>query len=626
MDNNTVLSPALDLEAAQCSEKALNQAEIAVIENDNAAIEAGILDLLQSYLVRHQDDQFIHQGREFARQQIQHFMAQNKPLDFILPGFPCKSPNVVDKSFSMMPDYGEVLAIERLDAFCFALNDLYPHGSRVTILSDGTTFADIVHVDDEVKQRYKTALRHLSVTENILWADLTDLLPDVKGNNKADSDSLRKSLLKGISSGPRAFEKFVQKVRDSSAQAKVHDKLCSYLYHDVRIERFSDGDRDHYLESISDKAYQMMYRGRALSASIDKVYPQHIRLSVHGYDNAGPKFTFSLSSDTTKAVSPWHSVPVRLLTGKFVQLSHGVAKKKCVVKVTCEGQNWCYLEVADPKLQAFTFEIVKSPAFGLKISDPRQVGFENLPVDFLQALTAKFGFLLLKYQQSNMPDIEPQDLVELCTPFGEIYHWQFGPVHVVKPEAVPHGFVHSIEKTPLHWDLSMLPATEKKVAHNPKFAASCFMLYCKTPPVKGEGQTTIVNSRVALKLAGQAKVKQWRNINITYETKLTYFGGTPRSYPLVDLHPVTNDAILRYQEGCESKLQRFSLSSVDMEQTELAALIEDVNNIAYDERCFIALEWQAGDLVIIDNYYTLHGRLAMSEKSMSRELWRVQVY
>ncbi|WP_299489545.1 L-tyrosine/L-tryptophan isonitrile synthase family protein [uncultured Shewanella sp.] len=601
---------------------ALQQANHTLINNKNAVIEAQLLDVLQSYLVSHEKDQFTLKGREFARQQIQYFMAQNKPLEFILPGFPCKSPNVIDKSFSAMPDLGEVLAIERLDTLCCALNEIYPHGSSVTILSDGTTFADVVHVEDEVKDQYKTALRQLCVTENIQWADLMDLLPEAQLAQITDSDSLRKALLKGISTGPRSFEKFVKKVSDSPEQTEVHDKLCSYLYHDVCIERFSDGDRDQYLESISDKAYQMMYRGRALSAGIDKVYPHHIRLSVHAYDNSGPKFTVSLSSDTSKVVSPWHSVPVRLLTGEYVQLSHGIAKQKCVVNVTHAGHNWCYLEVAGPQLQGFVFELIKAPAFGLKISDPQQLGYGCLPSEFLQQLSEQFGFILLK----NMPDIQQQDLVDFCDPFGEIYHWQFGPVHVVKPEKIPHGFVHSIEKTPLHWDLSMLPASEKKVEQDPKFAASCFMLYCKTPPVKGEGQTTIVDSRVALKLAGQSKVKQWCNIDLTYETKLTYFGGTPRRYPLVDLHPTTDEPILRYQEGSESQLQRFSLSSTEMSSAELTALIQEVNDIAYHDKCFIAHEWEAGDLVIIDNYYTLHGRLAMTEKSMSRELWRVQVY
>ncbi|WP_299010295.1 L-tyrosine/L-tryptophan isonitrile synthase family protein [uncultured Shewanella sp.] len=598
------------------------QADFNISEDHDGVQVTRILNLLASYLVRHENDQFDTQGRELARQQIQYFMAKNEPLEFILPGFPCKSPNVIDKSFSAMPDLGEVLAIERLDAFCVALNEIYPYGSRVTILSDGTTFADIVHVDDEVKTQYNAALRQLCVTENIIWADLIDLLLDAKHIHKTEGEHLRKALLKGISTGPRSFDKFVQKVSESVEQAKVHDKLCSYLYHDVCIERFSDGDRDSYLDSIRDKAYQMMYRGRALSAAIDKTYPHHIRLSVHAYDNAGPKFTFSLSSDINEAVSPWHTVPVRLLSGQFVQLPHAIAKQKHVIRVTNGEQNWCYLEVADSKLQGFNAEVIKSPAFGLKISDPQRLGYTCLPTNFLQKLSEQFGFILLK----NMPDITQQDLIDFCHPFGNIYHWQFGPVHVVKPEEVPHGFVHSIEKTPLHWDLSMLPATEKKVEQNPKFSARCFMLYCKTPPVQGEGQTTIVDSRVALKLAGQAKVKQWQNIHITYETKLTYFGGTPRCYPLVDLHPTTRESILRYQEGSESKLQRFSLSSDAMASAEFASLIQEVNDIAYHDKCFVAHEWEAGDLVIIDNYYTLHGRLAMTEKSMSRELWRVQVY
>ncbi|WP_281560784.1 L-tyrosine/L-tryptophan isonitrile synthase family protein [Thalassomonas sp. RHCl1] len=590
---------------------------------DKSAIAAQLLPVIQSYLVADEQDKFIGQGDALLLKQLHYFIEQDLPLEFILPGFPCKSPNDVDKSFSTMPDYGEVRAIQRLDEFCLRLNEIYPQGSRVTILSDGTTFSDIVCVAEENKEAYKSALRSLTVTENIAWADLSALLESSKNNAAAlSSPAKRKALVNLVASGPRAFEKFVNKVKGDSEQARVHDKLCSYLYHDIHLERFSEGDRDSYLESISEKAYQMMYRGRALSHGIEQAFPHHIRLSVHQYDNAGPKYTFALTDHQQKSISPWHTVPVRLLSGQYMQLPHSLAKEKQLAQVTLQQQNWLYLEVPSSEFSRYSYQVIKGPKFGLKISAPEGKGYEIFSADFLQQLSEEFGFLVL----AGAGFEQQEKLVDFCQGFGDIYQWEFGPVHVVKPKEKPDGFVHSIEKTPLHWDLSMLPAGDKYVEQNPRFAASTFMLYCKTPPAAGEGQTTLVDSRMALKIAGQEKVNLWRKTDITYQTKMTYFGGVPRAYPLVFEHPKTGEDIFRYQEGSELELQQFLLSSDSLSGQALDDFIADVNAIAYDKRCLVAHEWQAGDLVIIDNYYTLHGRLPMSEKSMARELWRVQCF
>ncbi|WDE11300.1 L-tyrosine/L-tryptophan isonitrile synthase family protein [Thalassomonas haliotis] len=590
---------------------------------DKSAIAEKLIPVMQSYLVAGEQDKFVGQGAALLLSQLHFFIEQALPLEFILPGFPCKSPNDVDKSFSVMPDYGEVRAIERLDEFAGQLNEIYPPGCRVTILSDGTTFSDVVCVSEENKEAYKKALRSLTVTENISWADLTALLAPVKDNAAAlSSEAKRKALVNRVASGPRAFEKFVNKVKGDSEQARVHDKLCSYLYHDIHLERFSEGDRDSYLESISEKAYQMMYRGRALSAGIEQAYPHHIRLSVHQYDNAGPKFTFALTDHQQKSISPWHTVPVRLLNGQYLQLPHSLAKEKQLAKVTLGQDNWLYLEVPATEFSRYQYQVIKGPKFGLKISAPQGLGYEIFSAGFLQQLSEEFGFVVL-----TKAGFEQQEqLLDFCQPFGDIYQWEFGPVHVVRPKEKPDGFVHSIEKTPLHWDLSMLPAGDKYVEQNPRFAASTFMLYCQTPPAAGEGQTTLVDSRMALKIAGQEKVNLWRETDITYQTKMTYFGGVPRSYPLVFKHPKTGEDIFRYQEGSELEMQKFLLSSERLSGQAFDDFIKDVNAIAYDERCLVAHEWQAGDLVIIDNLYTLHGRLPMSEKSMARELWRVQCF
>nr|WP_238937428.1 L-tyrosine/L-tryptophan isonitrile synthase family protein [Pseudoalteromonas sp. S16_S37] len=579
-----------------------------------------LLNIIERYLVRVEGDKFATTGRALLATQLAYFVEESLPIEMILPGFPCKSPNQKDKSFSVMPDYGEVIAIERLDEICAQIKQVYKPGCKLTILSDGTTFNDIVQVTDEQKEHYKNALRQLTITEHIQWADLQSL---VNTQDDAEcSNTLREQLVAQLGLGKNAFNKFAKEVQSNQALSSTHDKLCSYLYHDINLEPMAEADRDQYLQSICDKAYTMMFRGKALSYGIEKAFPNHIRLSVHQYDNAGPKFTFALTKHQQQSTSPWHTVPVRKLSGEYVQLPHAIALESLVVPVYYQGHKWLYLEVANNNAEQFDFELIKTPKIGLKITKKSGTCYEQLSSEFLQSLSQEFGFVVLK--QVNL--FEPQDLVKFCEPYGQLYHWNFGPVKVVKPEENPTGYVMSTEKTPLHWDLSMLPANTPEVIENPRFTAHTFMLYCKTPPAKGEGQTLLVDSRCALKIAGQDKVEQWRALDVTYNTKMTYYGGSPHTYPLVYTHPVTGDDIFRYQEGSQLAMQTFTLSNSDMPQAEFNAAIRDAHDVAYDPRCLVEYEWQAGDLVIIDNYYTLHGRAAMSEASMQRELWRVQVY
>ena len=153
----------------------------AAVAAGTSAVAEKLIPVIQSYLLADEQDKFVEQGASLLLSQLNYFIEKNRPLEFILPGFPCKSPNVNDKTFSALPDYGEVRAIERLDEFCGKLNELYPAGCQLTILSDGTTFSDIVCVPEETKEAYKQTLRNVTVTENIQSADLTSLVETKPG-------------------------------------------------------------------------------------------------------------------------------------------------------------------------------------------------------------------------------------------------------------------------------------------------------------------------------------------------------------------------------------------------------------------------------------------------------------
>ncbi|WEE77613.1 TauD/TfdA family dioxygenase [Comamonas testosteroni] len=121
-------------------------------------------------------------------------------------------------------------------------------------------------------------------------------------------------------------------------------------------------------------------------------------------------------------------------------------------------------------------------------------------------------------------------------------------------------------------------------------------------------------------------MREWESIDVTYDTRMTYFGGCPRTYPLVFKHPNRDEKVFRYQEGSESELQKFTVTVEGYSKADSDALISEINELIYDERCMVAHEWSAGDLIFVDNWLTLHGRLPMTDRSKSRELWRVQVY
>lgn len=590
---------------------------VAMDDKQQAVLDA-ISGVVGKYLVKAAGDKYDSQGCAFLQEKAFKFIESNSSIRFVLPGFPCKSPNQVDKSFGVIPDFGEVVSLKRLHSLAEEINDIYEPGCHIVILSDGTTFNDIVEVPDEIRAEYNRKLRETISSPFISWFGLRSFFNDCE-----TEEDVRKRLIKSANLPYRNLDDLVRSARQDQNIRAAHDNLCSYLYNDVRLNRAANQSEDEYLQCVSQKAYEMMYRGMALNSLIDRSFPDAIRLSVHQYSNEGPKFTFAFMEGAKRVVQPWHSVPVISMSGHIELKGHARVEKDRHALVRFNGAPWCYIEVDNPQACTLDYNLIKLPAFGLEIS-----GFgerklqELLSTELLVNLSEQFGFLCLREIEFK----EQSELVGFCEPFGSIYQWKFGPVHVVKPADKPDGFVHSLEKTPVHWDLSMLPLEHAQVKNDPWFTTTKFMLYCKTPPQKGEGQTTVVDGRIVLDLVGRKQARVWESIYVTYDTRMTYFGGCPRTYPLVHVHPTNGNKVFRYQEGSESELQKFTVTVDGYSPSDSDELIAQINELIYDSRCMIAHEWSAGDLIIVDNWLTLHGRLPMSENSKSRELWRVQVY
>jgi pyoverdine/dityrosine biosynthesis protein Dit1 len=74
-----------------------------------------------------------------AATRVREFHASKQPLSMLLPAFPWKNPNT-EKTLSSDPDFGEELAMARLNHMCEELSIVYPFGAEATLVADGPVY------------------------------------------------------------------------------------------------------------------------------------------------------------------------------------------------------------------------------------------------------------------------------------------------------------------------------------------------------------------------------------------------------------------------------------------------------------------------------------------------------
>ena len=101
-----------------------------------------ILDIIFDYALNKFQDtkERLAVGRSKFLEVIDHFVAAEKQVDMCLPAFPFKSANKVAKVFGVLPDKAEELALGRLNVMCVRIEEVYPPGARLTIISDGLVY------------------------------------------------------------------------------------------------------------------------------------------------------------------------------------------------------------------------------------------------------------------------------------------------------------------------------------------------------------------------------------------------------------------------------------------------------------------------------------------------------
>ncbi|KAI1103658.1 Pyoverdine/dityrosine biosynthesis protein-domain-containing protein [Jackrogersella minutella] len=357
----------------------LRQANFAVTRNceEASTVEAEIYEsvveeivsLFDTYLrYQGEDDKWDESGRAYFTERVRHFTSQGRRIELCLPAFPCKSSNT-DKVTGKDPDRGELLALERLHDFVEAVEKIYHVGAKLWIISDGHVFSDCIGVDDQDVDLYGQKLISMNNAISFLrgnadrvgFKSLVDLFELEKGGSKisriaelnipginhhvetrvtVEAELCRRILMAGCQSQRSALRARVDS--QDAAILALYRGFSRFMLEDLELHPFTRAMTRSKQKKLSAKvAFEMIMRNQAYSNLVELLFPNHIRLSIHAHNNAGPKFGIQLfdpevvraveslspdsrlmtSRDLLHIPTPWHNSMVKIVGSKVMYLT-----------------------------------------------------------------------------------------------------------------------------------------------------------------------------------------------------------------------------------------------------------------------------------------------------------------
>jgi pyoverdine/dityrosine biosynthesis protein Dit1 len=249
---------------------------------------------------------------------VLRFIREATAIEFVLPGFPGKSPNR-QKVLGSLPDMAEKLALHFLNSVCENIREVYPHGARIIICSDGRVFSDIVGIRDSDITRYRAGLREVITHRRyapIRLFGLDDVYPGF------GHWATRAHLLRGY--GER-IEELRSRVRAEEELRNLHRGLVRILSEDADRSG-KEGNRATPALDSERRGYGVLQRSRAWGRVIAERFPHAVRLSIHPQPCGSGKLGIRLLDATDDWITPWHGVAVDV-AGRFTLMKRREAEE-----------------------------------------------------------------------------------------------------------------------------------------------------------------------------------------------------------------------------------------------------------------------------------------------------------
>ncbi|KAJ6784388.1 hypothetical protein PWT90_05068 [Aphanocladium album] len=319
----------------------------------HTSVSQSILDIITQCALNKFDDSAarIAAGTPSFLATIDTFVAAQQEVQACLPSFPFKSANKEYKVLGSLPDKAEELALERLNTMCRRIRDIYAPGARVTIISDGMTYNDLLSISDRETWQYGEALRrmaHAKGFNHISFARIRDLvncdLPEKlrEITYVANCTNMRRILLNEHGRDDLDIDK---EIVDNPDTKLTYLGYRRFLESDLKHIFPPDNDRSNraYKRDVKYLAKQMLKRGYAFAGAVKKAFPDHLRLSIH--ESLGEhKVSISLLNTKTGFTTPWHCSVARLADGEWISAPMGEFQKDARLELVYEDGRPSYFQ------------------------------------------------------------------------------------------------------------------------------------------------------------------------------------------------------------------------------------------------------------------------------------------
>ncbi|EPE32483.1 P-loop containing nucleoside triphosphate hydrolase [Glarea lozoyensis ATCC 20868] len=341
-------------------------------------ISSKILAIVFEYALNKFDDSVkrLAAGIPKFLQVIDRFVLAETELKMCLPAFPFKSANKIYKVLGSLPDKAEELALERLNTMCTRIGEIYPHGAKLTIISDGLVYNDLLSIPDRDTWAYGEALRAMAAQKgfsNIEFSRLKDLV-NIPMPEKleeityvANATNFRRLFLNEHGKEDLDIN------HEIATNPDMHMTYLGYrrfLESDLKyIFPLGKGRSGHsYKRDVKYLAKQMLIRGHAFAGACKSAFPDHLRLSIH-QSTGEHKISMSLLDTKTGFTTPWHCSVALLADGGWISAPKGDFEKDARLKVVYEDGRPSYFQEKKAGLdQVGTEEINDIQASTLAIS------------------------------------------------------------------------------------------------------------------------------------------------------------------------------------------------------------------------------------------------------------------
>ncbi|KAL8720598.1 MAG: hypothetical protein Q9225_002562 [Loekoesia sp. 1 TL-2023] len=326
-------------------------------KTESSRLAYRVLDVIQRYgqhmkTGEETPDSATWAGRAKFAPKVESHIVAGQPIKLILPSFPWKSINRIDKVTGALPDFGEELALSRLDNLCKGITEVYEHGAEVTIATDGLAFNDLVGITDEDTWEYSRALMSMAANKgfhNIKLVRIMDLLGLTNGKETTKESYLetipacRRELESQFGEPDEAIREMIQTDPDTLL---TYRGFIRFLETDLKyspiVKKGTSGSQ--YRKIVKQVAQGMMTRAESFTKIIQAKCPNHVRLSIHPSSGA-VKLSIPLIPQASGAFpkSPWHCSVAVGIDGSYVTV-HSKDVRESHVPVLRDGRPYFFRE------------------------------------------------------------------------------------------------------------------------------------------------------------------------------------------------------------------------------------------------------------------------------------------